>query len=68
MKLPIIYGSRSREHGMGWFRVAGYGLAWKPREAQALFTERYGLIRWFGVFRWRVRVLVPRDLPREAKT
>lgn len=52
---------RSSEPGYGWVRLwaGGLGLAWKPREAHRLFSERAGLVRFYPVGRWRVRILWP---------
>lgn len=45
----------------GWFRVFGYGLHIKSPASKALFSERYGHQRWFYLFGWRVRFLMPKS-------
>jgi len=49
----------SREYGIAWFRVRGYGLMIKAPWNEPLFSERYGYRKFVGLFGWRVGVLTP---------
>jgi hypothetical protein len=53
--------SRAGETGMkgGWFRFwrNGPGIAWKPKDAPLLFSERNGYTRSMVIGRWRVKWL-----------
>jgi hypothetical protein len=45
--------------GYGWFRVLGFGLHWKPRQAPKLFSERYGYERFLTIGARRYALLTP---------
>lgn len=49
----------SRESGIAWFRINGYGLMFKAPWNEPLFSERYGLRKFIGIRGWRVAVLAP---------
>lgn len=53
---PIFILQPSLHHG--WFRVFGYGLAWKDtRIVVPLAKERHGLKRYYRIGPWSFRVL-----------
>jgi hypothetical protein len=53
MSFPILCGHR--EPGQGWFRLFGYGIAWKDRRRhELLFSERYGFRNRLHVGPWLV--------------
>lgn len=50
-----------RQSGQGWFRVLGFGLAWKDtRLHPLLFSERNGYRKGLRLGAWMFHLLTPR--------
>lgn len=44
---------------MGWFRIFGYGIAWKNLSKHSyLFSERYGYKKTYRLFNWSFKFLI----------
>lgn len=58
MRPPLSWMSTP---GGGWFRIAGFGLAWKDtRKHRPLFSERNGFRRSLMIGHWSITALVPK--------
>lgn len=62
-----MIGSTFRD-GSGWWRISrhGFGLAWKPKTAPLLFSQRMRLTRTWVIGSRRYWFLKPVTLPRNC--
>lgn len=41
----------------GWIRLFGFGISWKHKSNELLFSEMYGYTNYVTIFNYRIKLL-----------